>query len=208
MAFSRAVLVALLVALSSLVAAPATAEDYGPCGVFGSPNGGCNEEGDDIDVRFEAIGVECESWTVTQDETGEAPSGGGGGSTFSFTVSPDEGTYSITAQCNTAGSSSTTDQCNTTTSSMEGGGSRGSLGTVVQGAGETFDTITFTVGEEGSCDDDDGEGDGDGDGDRDGDENGGLPNTGGRNVQLLLLGGALATVGAAILLMARRRRAL
>ena len=188
----RALLAALLAATLSLFAAPAIAVDgYGPFGVFGSPNGGTFEEGDDIDVQFEATGLNCNSWTVTQDETGEAPSGGGGGSTFSFTVSPGEGTYSITARCNTSTGSQ---------SAPLGGGSRGSLATYVQGAGENQDTITFTVGERGGDGDD-----GDGDGNGDGDNNGGLPDTGGSNVQLLTLGGTLAGIGAIIIVRARRR---
>ncbi len=185
----RVLIAALLAAVLSLFAAPATANDYGPFGVFGSPNGGNFEEGDEIDMRFEATGLDCDSWTVTQDETGEAPDGGSGGSTFSFTVSPDEGTYSITAQCNTSSDAQ---------SAPLGAGSRGSLATYVQGAGENQDTITFTVSEEGDGDDD-------GDGDGDGDNNGGLPNAGGSNTQLLVLGGALVGFGATIIMLARRR---
>ncbi len=184
----RSFIVALLAGLLSFVASPATAQDYGPFGVFGSPSGAEYEEGDDINVVFEAVDLDCDSWTVTSDNTGEAPGGGGSGSVFSFTVSPDAGSYSITAQCNT------------NTSSLGAGGSRGSLGTVVAGAGETFDTATFRVVEEGSDDDN-----GDGDGDGDGDEDGGLPNTGGSGFMLLALGGILATVGAVTFMSARRR---
>lgn len=201
MTTSRVLIAALLTTLLSIFAAPAQAQDYGPFGVFGSPNGGGFDEGDDIDVRFEAVGIECDSWSVLSDETGEAPSGGPGGSTFSFTVSPDEGTYSITAECNT----SDTPQA----AAPQAGVAEVQPASYVQGAGETQDTITFSVG---SRDDDDDDSDDDSDDNGNGNGNGGksgdLPNTGGENRELLLIGGALTLAGAAAVIFTRRRRGL
>ena len=193
----RLLVAALFAASMSFVAAPAVAQ-YSEIGVFGSPNG-TFEEGDNIPVQFIAINLDCDSWTVLFDETGEAPGGGGGGSTFSFSVSPDAGTYSITARCNTSNNNTAPAQAGVT--SVEPAG-------LVQGAGENQDTITFTVTDEDDDDDGDEDEDGDGDGDGNGDgDNGGLPNTGGENRGLLLLGGGLTLAGAALVISRRRREA-
>ena len=198
----RVLVAALLAASMSFFAAPASGQDYGEFGVFGSPNG-TFEEGDDIEVEFEAVNLDCNSWTVLSDDTGEAPSGGPGGDELTFEVSPDEGTYSITARCNTS---------QPTSAPAQAGVTQVEPASYVQGAGETQDTITFTVV---AADDDDDDGDDD-DGDDDGDGGGGggnddkagdLPDTGGENRGLLLIGGGLALAGAATIAIARRRNA-
>ena len=194
----RLLVAALFAASMSLFAAPAIGQGYGDFGVFGSPNG-TFQEGDNIPVQFIAVNLDCDSWTVLFDETGEAPGGGGGGSTFTFSVSPNAGTYSITAQCN---ESNTAAPAQAGVTQVEPAG-------LVQGAGETQDTITFTVlGEDDDDDDDDGDGrDRDRDRDDDDDKGGGLPDTGGENRGLLLLGGGLTLAGAALVISRRRREA-
>lgn len=183
---------AALVAATVMLAAPAAAADYGPFGVFGAPNGGGFEEGDEIPVQFEAVGIDCDSWSVTQDDTGEAPSGGPGGDTFSFTVSPDEGTYSITAECNSSDSPNVAPAAQAGVATVE-------QASFVQGAGENEDTITFTVREEGDDDDDDGNGNGNGS------SSGALPDTGGENRGPLAIGAGLVLVGTGTIVVARRR---
>ena len=195
----RVLIAALFVAAVTVFAAPASAQDYGPDGVFGGTVSGDHEVGEPITITFRAVGFNCDSWTVTEDDTGDAPASGPSGDTFTFTVEVDEeGTYSITAVCNTS------DQNDAAPASTPNDGVVDVQNAgFVTGAGENFDTVTFFVGDDDGDGDGDDEGEEDGDGDSD-DKAGGLPNTGGSSLGLLALGGGLAAVGTVII--TRRRR--
>ena len=187
---SRLLAVAFVTALLSVFGATAAnAASYGPPAFTVTVNPTAVSTGDTFTVTFTSS-VNC-AWTLDEFEGQTAPAGSGKTYVVTLTAPDAAGTYSFTAEC-------TWDPDATTTS---GPASRShKVIPAVYVANASADTLlaapqtdpvtgTVTVGSSDS-----------------GSDNGSLPNTGGSNESLLIAGGALVLVGAAVTVAARRRK--
>ncbi len=165
-------------------------------------NGGTVEPGASFSVTFTST-YACTSWTLNEFEGQTAPGGSGTSYTVELTAPDAEGTYPISANCTwdpaTVGIVAPAESSSAVVPaiySSSASTSTASNDTLL--AAPQVDTANGTVVV----------GSGSSDGDGDGDDNGALPDTGGSNAKLLLIGGGLVVAGAGVAVASRRRKSV
>lgn len=190
---SRVALAAFAAAMLSIFAAPNANAAYAPP-PFTADAPGHVKPGAEFSVTFDAGSINC-AWTLEPFHGQTAPGGSGSTYTVTLTAPEEDGTYSVTANC-------TWDPEDVNPASAPASSSTAVTPALFSTDAVASDTllaapqtdsysVQLVVGE------------GSGSGDKDGS----LPNTGGSNISLLAIGGALAVAGVGITFAARRRKA-
>lgn len=192
---SRLVAVTFVAALLSLFGATAANAAYAPQAYTVNVNPGSVHPGDSFDVTFTSTN-DCQ-WTLDTFQGQDAPAGSGKTYTVTLTAPDNTGNYDVTAECtwdpeSTPQAVSPASHSNQVTPAVYV--TNASSDTLL--ADPQTDPVTGIVRVRNGDDDDNGSGSG----------SGGLPNTGGSNESILMLGAGLLVAGAGVTIAARRRK--